>query len=162
MPRGHGVRDPRSVDYDPAVRAVLIQAIRQMRQRKGVIVWIASPRAQFRNRDAGSRTAEERAFTRAIYYQVRKVPENMGERPDYSVKLTWNETQTEPSSHGRRARAVQVRLYRYGSGYSHVAKGKAAQDWWVEAEATGDTSFQRPSRSLPPRSTPPAPGKLSA
>jgi hypothetical protein len=155
VPRGNGTRDPRSVEWDPAVRQVLIAAIRASRQRKGVIVWVASPRAQFRSRDPGGRTAEERAFTRAAYYHVFLVPRKLGMRPDYSLKLRWG-SQLEPSSHGRRARACQVRLYRYGSGYGHVAAGKV-QEWYLEAEATGDTGFQRVRETLPQRQVPPPP-----
>jgi hypothetical protein len=149
-------RDPRSVEWDPAVRAVLIQAIRAHRQRKGIIVWVASPRDQFRRKDGGGRTGEERAFTRSAYYQVFKQPRNMGVPPQYSLKLTWG-TRLEPSSHGRRARACQVRLYGYGSGYQHAASEKTAPLWTQEMTATGDTSFQRPARTLQPRQVPPPP-----
>ena len=152
MPRGTGVRDPRSVEYDPAVRSVLIQAIRAMRSRHGVIVWVASPRQQFRAKDAGGRTSEERAFTRAAYYQVFAIPRKQGVRPDYSLKLTWGDA-LEPSSHGRRARACRVRLYKYGSGYTHV-RDKVAAPWYVDAEATGDTSFERRRETLSARQTP--------
>src|SRR5271170_6074702 len=155
VPRGTGTRDPRSVEWDGAVRSVLISAIRASRQRKGVIVWVASPRGQFRDKDAGGRTAEERAFTRAAYYQVFLVPRKMGVRPDYSLKLTWGDS-LEPSSHGRRARACRVRLYTYGSGYAKVAKGDR-QEWFLEAESTGDTSFQRAAETLGARQVPAPP-----
>lgn len=123
-----GVRDPLSVAYDPRVRRVLLRAIVARRNRRGVPVWVASPPAEFRRLDRGGRTAHERAFTRSAYYQVFKVPRNTGELPMYSLKLEWGKITFR---HGRWGRTVQVRLFRYGSGYKHAQQH--AQ--WITDEA---------------------------
>lgn len=106
-------RDPLSVRYDGAVRDLMIRAARAHRDGRGVQAWIASPRAEFRARDRGGRTAHERAFTRAAYYLVFRVPIRQGRAPDWSLKLTWGDDgQRRASSAGRLARPVQVRLFR--------------------------------------------------
>jgi hypothetical protein len=75
-------------------------------------VWISSPRAEFRSRDRGGRTAHERAFTRAAYYQVQKVPHNLGQVPDWSLKLTWgSDGDRRLSRPGHLARPVMVRVF---------------------------------------------------
>jgi len=121
MPGG-AQRDPLSVAYDGQVRRVLIQAIRRQRNKQaGLIVWIASPRGQFRQLDRGGRTQHERAFTRSAYYQVFKVPYNAGEVPDYSLRLDWGD-ERRASSHGRLARPVRVTLFPFGAT-SHRRRG---------------------------------------
>ncbi len=106
-------RDPLSVRYDGVVRDLVTRAARAHRDRKSVTAWIASPRAEFRNRDRGDRTQHERAFTRSCYYLVFRVPLNRGEAPDWSLKLTWGpDTARKAGSGGRLARPVQVRLFR--------------------------------------------------
>ena len=117
-------RDPLSVRYDLVVRQALVRAIRASRNRHAVTVWIASPRGQFKRLDKGGRTAHERAFTRSAYYQVFKIPYNMGLTPDYSLKLTWG-TVLEPSSKGRLARACSVRIY----PRSQARKPLAGRSW---------------------------------
>jgi hypothetical protein len=105
-------RDRLSVRYDPTAARVLLRAARLSRERKGVTVWISSTRAELRQRDEGGRTAHERAFTRAAYYPVFRVPMREGRVPDWSLKLTWGaDSELRPSSGGRLARPVQVRLY---------------------------------------------------
>jgi hypothetical protein len=107
-------RDPLSVRYDGVVGQVMRRAALASRQRKHVTMWIASPSAEFRSRDAGGRTVHERAFTRSGYYLIFK---NGGEpgRSGWSLKLTWGEdAQRKPSGRGRLARPVQVRLYPRG------------------------------------------------
>ena len=103
-------RDPLSVRYDAAVRQVMLRAIRASPQRRGVQAWIASSRGELRHPDAGGRSAHERAFTRAAYYLVFRLPLNMGEAPEWSLKLVWGE-QLRASSGGRFARPVRVRIY---------------------------------------------------
>jgi hypothetical protein len=106
-------RDPLSVRYDGVVRDLMIRAARAHRDGKAVRAWIASPRAEFRARDKGGRTAHERAFTRSAYYLIFKTPINRGEVPDWSLKLTWGaDSERRASSAGRLARPVQVRLFR--------------------------------------------------
>jgi len=106
-------RDPLSVRYDAAARAALIRAIAAGKNRRGVLVWIASSRQELRHPDAGGRSAHERAFTRACYYQVFRVPLNMGEVPDWSLKLTWGDQGSlKPSGPGRLARPVRLRVWR--------------------------------------------------
>jgi hypothetical protein len=152
MPRGRGgVRDPRSVDWDDYVRPILIRAIRASRQRKSVVIWIASPRAQFRDKDQGGRTAEERAFTRSAYWQVFGLPHKYGAEMDWSLRLAWGDRLYD-TGYGRRARACQVRVW---------PRGQARQtgpSWVDEVESTGDTSFQRPRRFTPPE----RPGKIAS
>ena len=134
---------------------MMIRAIRAMRNGKGVLVWVASPRHQFRDKDGGGRTAEERAFTRAAYWQVWGLPRKTGTPMHYSLKLTWG-LELVPSSHGRRARAVQVRIYPRGK--ARVQPNR--QSWVEEVEAFGDSSFQAPRTGAigrpkpPPRITP--------
>ena len=106
-------RDPLSVRYDTVVRDVITRAARAHRDGKSVTTWIASPRAEFRDRDRGGRTQHERAFTRSCYYLVFRVPLNARQVPDWSLKLTWgSDDQRRASSRGRLARPVQVRLFR--------------------------------------------------
>src|SRR5271163_3121499 len=93
VPRGQGggSRDPRSIEWEPAVRSILAAAIRAQRQRKGVLVWIQSPSTQFRHKDAGGRTGEERAFTRSIYYPIICTPRNAGIPRVWSLQLRWGD-----------------------------------------------------------------------
>lgn len=103
-------RDPLSVRYDAAARQVLIRAIRASKNGQGVTLWIASTRAELRNPDAGGRSAHERAFSRAAYYDVFRRPLNAGTVPDWSLKLTWGD-ELRPSGQGRMARPVRVRVW---------------------------------------------------
>ena len=107
--------------YDGVVWGVLNRAARASVHKAGVRVWIASPRAEFRARDRGGRTAHERAFVRAAYYKVWREPVNeairaekegrRGRPPDWSLQLTWgDDVDRKPSSRGRLARPVLVRL----------------------------------------------------
>jgi hypothetical protein len=106
-------RDPLSVRYDGVVRQLMVRAARAHRDGKSVQAWIASPRAEFRHRDKGGRTAHERAFTRAAYYLIFRTPIKEGQAPDWSLKLTWgDDASRRASSGGRLARPVQVRLFR--------------------------------------------------
>jgi hypothetical protein len=107
-----GQRDPLSLRYDGVVDDVLNRAARAYSSNRGVQAWIASPRAEYRAVDRGGRTAHERAFTRAAYYVVWRIPINEGIPPDWSLKLTWGaDTELRPSSAGRLARPVLVRLF---------------------------------------------------
>lgn len=107
-------RDPLSVRYDGVVYDLMIRAGRASRQKAGVQAWIASPRAEFRHRDPGGRTAHERAFTRAAYWLIFKNA-GQGGHSGWSLKLTWGEDEDRrASSAGRLARPVRVRLYPRG------------------------------------------------
>jgi hypothetical protein len=106
------VRDPLSVKYDGVVHGLLIRAAAASAHGSSVQAWIASPRAEFRHRDKGGRTAHERAFTRSVYYQVWWEPVRDGAGPVWSAKLTWGtDEERQASSHGRLSRPVLVRLY---------------------------------------------------
>lgn len=107
-------RDPLSVLYDGVVRQAAVRAARLSRERRGVLLHIASPRAEFRRLDKGGRTAHERAFTRAAYYLIFKAPINAGQVPVWSLKLDWADD-LAASSAGRLARPVVFRLYPRGS-----------------------------------------------
>ena len=103
-------RDPLSVRYDAVTWQVLTRAARASRSRHGVRIWIASPVGGAR--DKGGRTRNERAFTRSAYYRVFRVPLNVGQVPDWSLKLTWgSDADRKASAAGRLARPVVVRLY---------------------------------------------------
>lgn len=105
-------RDPLSVQYDGITWQVLTRAARASRNRRGVQVWVASSRAEFRELDRGGRTRHERAFTRSAYYRVFRVPLNAQQVPDWSLKLTWgSDAERKPSTRGRLARPVVVRLF---------------------------------------------------
>ena len=118
-------RDPLSVRYDGVVWGVLNRAARASVHKAGVRVWIASPRAEFRARDRGGRTAHERAFTRAAYYKVWREPINEQRIPDWSLQLTWgDDVDRKPSSRGRLARPVLVRLR------PRSLARVGADEWW--------------------------------
>jgi hypothetical protein len=116
-------RDPLSVRYDPYAHDLVMRAARAAGQGRGVQAWIASPRAEFRARDHGGRTAHERAFTRSAYYLIFKnggrytsgKKGTAGEPSGWSLKLTWgDDTDRRASSGGRLARPVLIRLYPSG------------------------------------------------
>lgn len=121
-------RDPLSVDYDGMVRDILILAIRRHRNhQRGPIAWVASPRREFRQLDRGGLTAHERAFTRAAYYQVFKVPRNQGAPVHYSLVMEWDKTRRLPAPRGQVARAVRVQIYKYGRSPRGGTSGYAFQ-----------------------------------
>ena len=109
-------RDPLSVAYDDAARQAVLRAARASRQGRGVRVWVASSRRELRDPDAGGRTVHERAFSRAAYYLIWRVPLNRGSMPEWSMKLTWGpDAELQPSSAGRLARPVTVRMWPRGA-----------------------------------------------
>jgi hypothetical protein len=75
-----------------------------------VLVYVSSPRHEYRSPDRGGRTRHERAFTRAVYWLVFDGPASRGEPSQWSVKLTWQD-KLSPGAPGRLARAVAVRAY---------------------------------------------------
>lgn len=101
-------RDPLSVFYDGYVRQVMLRAIRASRNERGVAVWIASPRRD--PVDPRGLTAHERAFQRSCYYLMWRVYLNRELVPPYALKMTWTD-ETRPSSSGRSARRVNIRLF---------------------------------------------------
>ncbi len=105
-------RDPLSVQYDAAARQAVLRAARASRQGRGVRVWVASTRRDLKYPDAGGRSAHERAFSRAAYYLIWRVPLNRGASPEWSLKLTWgSDAELQPSSQGRLARPVTLRMW---------------------------------------------------
>jgi hypothetical protein len=117
-------RDPLSVRYDVPVRRALEAAVEAHKRRRGAQVWVNSHPAHYRSPDRGGRTVEERAFTRASYYQVREVPKLNGEPIYWSLQLSWSPIYKRPGN--RWGRIVTVRLRRYYSGarYSRTAGGR--------------------------------------
>ena len=108
-------RDPLSLRYDGYVDDLLGRAARASVSGRSVQAWIASGRGEYRALDRGGRTAHERAFTRAAYYVVWRLPINAGQTPDWSLKLTWGtDAELRASARGRLARPVQVRLFPRG------------------------------------------------
>ncbi len=108
-------RDPLSLRYDGHVNDLMRRAARASRSQAGVRAWIASPRGEFGRRDRGGRTPHERAFTRAAYYLIWRVPINAGVRQEWSLKLTWGtDADRRPGAPGRLARPVVIRLFPRG------------------------------------------------
>lgn len=101
-------RDPLSYAYDSYVRQVMLRAIRAERAGQGVQVWIASPRRD--PVDARGLTAHERAFQRSCYYLMWRAYITRHRVPPYALKMTWS-GDTRPSSGGRTARRVAVRVF---------------------------------------------------
>lgn len=134
------VRDPLSVGYDTAVRRVLLAAIRARAagNRRGAHTFIKSPARSFTRLDRGGRTADERAFTRAVYYQVRKVPEQLGQRPDWSVRIRWGKIGRRG---GRWGRECWVRVFAYGRGYRHASRLPGSERWAVPGEVAAMQSL---------------------
>ena len=126
-------RDPLSVRYDGTVRQSVMRAIRASRNGRGVQVYVASTRYEHGNPDAGGRTAHERAFTRSAYYLVWRAPINAGRIPDWSLKVTWGpDSELRPSSQGRMARPVRLRVFpRRGprGGREHGYALPASRQW---------------------------------
>jgi len=114
-------RDPLSERYDTAVRRLLTAAVAAHRdgRRAGVQAFIASPGREFTRTDKGGRTKHERAFTRAAYYLVMKVPQHRGEPQQWSLKLEWGPIQRRGSRYGR---VVTARLFLRSSGARHAAQ----------------------------------------
>lgn len=108
-------RDPLSVDYDAYVGQVCRLAVQRHRNhQRGPVVWIASPRREFRQLDRGGLTPHERAFQRSAYYLVFKAPRNAGAPVHYSLVMEWDKAVKAPAPRNQLARAVRVQLYRYG------------------------------------------------
>ena len=109
-------RDALSVQMDNQAREVLMMARQRLRNKqRGLLVWIPSPRSQFRRTDKGGLTATERAWTRACYYLIFKVPRNTGQPVHYALTMDWDLARREPSSNGRLARPVRMTLHKYGT-----------------------------------------------
>lgn len=126
-------RDPLSVKYDGPSRAAMMRAIRASRNGRGVLVWVASSRAELRSPDGGGRTAHERAFTRSAYYLVWRAPINAGAIPDWSLKIEWGgDGELRASSSGRLARPARLRVRpRRGpkGGRTHAYNLPAGRQW---------------------------------
>lgn len=119
-------RDPLSVRYDIPVRRALNAAVEAHARRRAAEVWVASQPVHFRSVDKGGRTVEERAFTRAAYYQVREVPKLNGEPIYWSLQLSWSPIYKR---NGRWGRIVKVRLRRYYSGARYSRTAGARQSY---------------------------------
>lgn len=114
-------RDPLSVRYDRAVRRLLTAAVAAHRdgRRGGVTAFIASPGREFTDTDKGGRTRHERAFTRAAYYLVMKVPQHRGVPQQWSLKLEWGPIERRGARYGR---VVRARVFLRSSGARHAAQ----------------------------------------
>jgi len=133
-------RDPLSVRYDLAARRVLLAA---MRARPGrARIWVGSPGRQFRDLDRGGRTANERALTRAIYYQTWRVPINLDVPVEWSPDLEWGPIENHA---GRYGRYLRLRLFTKAGGDRH-RKGK--RGWRDDVDGTG--SWRRGDRRSVP------------
>jgi hypothetical protein len=130
-------RDPLSVKYDTAVRHVLLQAVAAHKQGRGVKVWVHSPAHELRELDGGGLTASERAFLRAAFYQVTKVPPR-----HWSLRRTWGPRMKRG---GRWYRLLSLRLYRYGSGYRAVQAGKRTA-WWDDPARRSSIGNRAPAQ----------------
>ena len=118
---------------DLTVRRALLAAIRRHqdnpRRPRTTDLWIHSPASQFRDLDAGGMTANERGFTRSVYYQTWRVPINEGVPVEWSARLYWGKLEQRG---GRLGRHVRLRLFRYRSGVRHVERTIARGDQWRE------------------------------
>lgn len=112
-------RSPHSSSWDSRARYALNLAVRAFAIGQASHVFVGSPGPQFRNLDRGGRTANERAFTRAIYYPIYSVPRTLGELPIWSLKLSWGPIERRGDRYGR---VVDVRLFRYADGYRHAGR----------------------------------------
>lgn len=112
-------RSPGSSRWDRRARYALNMAARAHAVNAGARLFIHSPGPQFRNLDRGGRTANERAFTRAVYYPVYAVPRQRREIPVWSLRLTWGAIERHGDRYGR---VVEMRLFRYSSGYRHASR----------------------------------------
>ena len=137
-------RDPLSVRYDAAVHRLMIRAIRAQRQRRGVQAWVVSPGRDLRRPDAGGRSADERAFTRAAYYLVFRLPLNVGAVPAWSLRLSWGEDdELRPSARGRVARPVRVRVWPRGKARVPADRELRWRDNPALQSGGGDSSKRR-------------------
>jgi hypothetical protein len=121
-------RDPLSVRYDLVADRALRRAIRASRHDGSVHLWIASPRDEFRRLDKSGYTAHERAFIRACYYRIFRVPLNAHVTPDYSMKLP--PVTAGPVTSGRpgyRQRQLRLRLWPRSKARS-APKGESWRD----------------------------------
>ena len=133
-------RDPLSERYDRAVRRLLTAAVaaHQQGRRGGVRAFVASPGREFAQTDKGGRTRHERAFTRAAYYLVMKVPQHRGEPQQWSLKLEWGPVERHGSRYGR---VVTARLFLRSSGARHAARNPGSS--WRDNPALRSTIDSR-------------------
>ena len=130
-------RDPLSVEMDTQARQVLMIARQRLRNKqRGPLMWIPSPRSQFRRTDKGGLTATERAWTRACYYLIFKVPRNNGQPVHYSLTMDWDLSRREPSSNGRLARPVRMTLHKYGTRGPGGGKMPPPGSGWIGFQST--------------------------
>jgi hypothetical protein len=126
--------------FAPFAHAAVMRAIRASRYGARVLVYVTSPRAEFRRLDQGGRTASERAFTRACYRLVFDGPAARGEPSDWSLKLIWRD-QLTPSRAGALARPVALRIY-------PRSEARVSGPSWVRDEGFGRST---PDRRMGPR-----------
>lgn len=131
-----GGRDPYSELLDPFVAKVLGRAIRSKTAPRISEAFLASPIREFRDLDYGGRTAHERGFIRAVYYQVIRVPVHHGVPQKWSAKITWGPVERRG---GRWGRPVRVRLFKYGSAQRYV-EDIMRRDPWSEDAGGGSWS----------------------
>jgi hypothetical protein len=129
-------RDELAGRYAAAAANAVTRAIRAGRYRSAVLVFVSSPRHEFRRLDRGGRTRHERAFTRACYWIVFDGPAERGEPSQWSLKLTWRD-RLDPGAPGMLARAVALRVFPRED--ARVPAGRS----WVRDEG--------PGRSVPGR-----------
>jgi hypothetical protein len=104
----------------PARRALLAAIAAESKTSSG---YVASPGRELRNPDRGGRTAHERAFTRAAYYEVIQVPRRTKTPRRWSLQLEWGPVEKRGDKYGR---TVRLRLFRYGSRAYQAALSRGA------------------------------------
>ena len=112
-------RDPLSVQYDPHAQSLITRAI-NAHQTHGQPVWIGGALALTHGlaEDAGGRTRDERALTRALYHDERIHKPGKTYAGGWSLQIDWRERNIAVA-------LLRVRVLRDTSGARHVRRGKS-------------------------------------
>lgn len=114
-------RDRLAAAYAAPARRALEAAIAA--EDKTSSGYVASPGREFRQLDRGGRTAHERAFTRAAYYEVIQVPRHTQTPRRWSLQLEWGPIEKRGAKYGR---VVRLRMFRYGTRAYQAALARGA------------------------------------
>lgn len=114
-------RDRLAAAYAAPARRALEAAIAA--ESKTSHGYVASPGREFRQLDRGGRTAHERAFTRAAYYEVIQVPRRTNTPRRWSLQLEWGPIEKRGAKYGR---VVRLHMFRYGSRAYQAALARGA------------------------------------
>ena len=112
-------RDPLSVRYDPHARSLISRAI-AAHATHGRPVWVRGALALQHGtaEDTGGRTRDERALTRALYYDQRIHKPSRRYPGDWSLQIEWTSRNVAVS-------LLRIRVLRDTSGARHVRRGRS-------------------------------------